>query len=314
MGYLAMAGILDGVDQRTNLVGENRLELLLFTLGGRQRFGLNVFKVQEVITCPPLTKIAKAHPNVVGMTNMRGKTIAVIDLAMAIGKKPLRDIENPFLIITEYNRSVQGFLADGVDRIVNLNWEEIKAPPNGLGRNNYMTAVTNVDNELVEIIDVEKVFAELGGAEVAMSEEAMKVEKDEDRVIRIMIVDDSSVARNQIKRTMDQLGVDTVLAKNGREGLELLKDMTKDGSNIMQHLDAIISDVEMPEMDGYTLTTEIRADEKLANVPLLLHTSLSGVFNKTMVQKVGADRFVPKFNAEELANEVKNLLTEKGLI
>ncbi len=309
-----MAGILDGVDQRTNLVGENRLELLLFTLGGRQRFGLNVFKVQEVLQCPPLTKIAKSHPNVVGMTNMRGKTIAVIDLALAIGKKPLRETENPFLIITEYNRSIQGFLADSVDRIVNLNWEEIKAPPNGLGRNSYMTAVTNVDKELVEIIDVEKVFAELGGGEVELSEETMHVEKGEDRVIRILIVDDSSVARNQIKRTMDKLGIETMLAKNGREGLELLKGLTKDGSNIMQHLDAIISDVEMPEMDGYTLTTEIRADDRLSNVPLLLHTSLSGVFNKSMVQKVGADRFVPKFNAEELANEVKDLLQEKGLL
>ena len=309
-----MAGILDGVDQRTKLVGENRLELLLFTLGGRQRFGLNVFKVQEVIHCPPLTKIAKAHPNVVGMTNMRGKTIAVIDLARAIGKKSLCNKDNMFLIITEYNRSIQGFLADSVDRIVNLNWEEIKAPPAGLGKNNYMTAVTKVEDELVEIIDVEKVFAELSGQEEALSEETKHIDNEPERVLRVFIVDDSSVARNQIKRTMVQLGIDCTLAKNGRDGLDQLKAMTADGSNIMDHLDAIISDVEMPEMDGYTLTTEIRSDERLSKIPLLLHTSLSGVFNKTMVEKVGADRFVPKFNAEELANEVKDLLKEKGLL
>lgn len=309
-----MAGVLEGVDQRTNLVGENRMELLLFNLGGRQRFGINVFKVQEVIHCPPLTRIVRSHPMVVGMTNMRGKTISVIDLAMAIGKQPLRGKENNFLIITEYNRSIQGFLTSGVDRIVNKNWEEIKAPPKGLGKENYMTAVTEVDDELVEIIDVEKVMAELMGIDLSALDTADEVRSKEDRILKILVVDDSSVARNQIRRTLEKLGMECTLAENGRAGLDVLKQYVEDGSNIADKVDVVISDVEMPEMDGYTMTSAIRADERLKAVPLLLHTSLSGVFNKSMVQKVGADKFVPKFNAEELSNEVKGLLNEKGII
>ncbi len=307
-----MAGIMAEVDQRTNLVGENRMELLLFRLGTRQRFGINVFKVREVIQCPPLTRMANADPTVRGVANLRGQTISVIDLAQAVGKRPLPDECDCFVIVTEYNRAVQGFLVSGVDRIVNLNWKEISSPPRGLGKRNYMTAVTEVDGELVEIIDVEKVLAELTGVTTDLSEPAEYAELTERR-IRVLIVDDSSVARNQIKRTLEQMGMECTLAANGREGLETLKGWVESGDKLTDHVDILISDVEMPEMDGYTLTTEVRNDDRLAALPVLLHTSLSGVFNKNMVQKVGADLFVPKFNADELAREVNHLLEMKGL-
>jgi len=307
-----MAGILDGVDQRTRLVGENRLELLLFTLGGGQRFGINVFKVQEVIQCPPLTRMAQANPMVRGITHMRGRTISILDLGMAIGKAPIENVAESFVVVAEYNRSVQGFLVTGVDRIVNMKWDEIKTPPKGLGANNYMTAVTEVDGELIELIDVEKILAELIGVTTDVSD-TTQVEGSHDRPIRLLVVDDSSVARNQIKRTLEQLGMECVLAKNGREGVDVLLDMVKDNENISEQIDAVISDVEMPEMDGYTLTTEIRKNEHLKALPILLHTSLSGTFNKNMVSKVGADMFVPKFNAEELSESVRSLLKDKGV-
>ncbi|MFV1983678.1 MAG: chemotaxis protein [Thiohalomonadales bacterium] len=299
-----MAGVLDGVDQRTQLVGQNRLELLIFKLGGRQKFGINVFKVQEVIHCPTLTAIPNSNPIVCGIANMRGRTIMVLDLAQAIGKKPLKNREDSFVIISEYNRAVQGFLVESVDRIVNMNWKEILPPPKGLGKENYMTAVTRVDEEMVEIIDVEKIFAELVGVTIEIAEDS-KVESD--RVITIMVIDDSSVARNQIKRTLEKMGMEVIIGKDGSDGLQQLKALA-DKSDIFDSLDMVISDVEMPVMDGYTLTTEVKSDERLKKLPILLHTSLSGVFNTTMVEKVGADKFVPKFNAEELSAEVKKLL------
>ncbi len=302
-----MAGILDGVDQRTQLVGQNRLELLLFTLGDRQRYGINVFKVQEVIHCPTLTAVPHAHPIVRGIANMRGRTIPVMDLARAIGKRPLPEGSDLFVIITEYNRSVQGFLVSAVDRIVNMNWEEILPPPKGMGKDNYLTAVTRVDDDIIEIIDVEKVLVDLMGVEMTVSDE-VKPEAAPDRPVRVLVADDSSVALKQIKRTLDQLEIESILARNGREALDLLRDMVKDGTPLQDQLDLVISDIEMPEMDGYTLTTEIRKDERLRHVPVLLHTSLSGVFNLSMVEKVGADKFVPKFNADELAGEVVRLI------
>lgn len=303
-----MAGVLDGVDQRTRLAGENRMELLLFTLGGEQKFGINVFKVQEVIQCPKLTKVANSNKMVRGITNIRGKTIPVMDLASAIGKEQVENVDESYVIVAEFNQSVQGFLVFGVDRIVNMKWEEIQPPPKGLGNNNYMTAVTKVDDKLVEIIDVEKVLSNLVGTKVEISEETADVKKKKERPWRVLVVDDSVIARKQIKRTMDQMGIESILANNGREGLEALQKLASENTNIADELDVVISDVEMPEMDGYTLTTEIRKDERLKNLPVILHTSLSGQFNTSMVKQVGANSFIPKFSADVLGAEVKSFL------
>lgn len=300
-----MAGILDGVNQRTRLAGHNRLELLMFRLGDKQRFGINVFKVQEVIQCPQLTKVPHAHPVVRGVATLRGKTITIMDLAQAIGRRPITDTSQAYIIITEYNRAVQGFLVSSVDRIVNMNWEEILPPPKGTGHN-YMTAVTRVDNDLVEIIDVEKVLAEVIHVDETVTSSIIEDNRNTlgERRHRILVADDSSVARNQIKRTLDQLGVETLLVKDGREALDKLRTMADSGTPIGDQLSMVISDVEMPEMDGYTLTTQIRSDNRLKDLYVILHTSLSGIFNNSLIEKVGADKFIAKFKPDELAGAV----------
>lgn len=298
-----MAGILEGVDKRTQLVGENRLELLLFRLNGPQLYGINVFKVQEVIRCPALTHLPNSRAVVKGIANMRGRTIPVIDLSMALGGTPMSDIKKAFVVIADYNRTIQGFLVQGVERIVNMNWQEIMAPPKGSGANSYMTAVTRVDNKLVEIIDVEKVLSEVVGTVDKVAENIVE-ESSHTSEINVLVADDSSVARKQIKRTLDQLGYNAIMAKDGREALNILKTWADEEGDLSEKLTLIISDVEMPNMDGYTLTTEIRKDPRLAKQFIILHTSLSGVFNKSMVQKVGADSFIPKFDANELAQAV----------
>ena len=211
-----MAGVLDGVDMRTKLAGHNRLELLLFRLGGKQRFGINVFKVQEVIQCPPLTHVPQSHPVILGIANMRGKTIAIIDLAQAIGARPIDDHQDKFVIVTEYNRKVQGFLVDSVDRIVNMNWEEILPPPKGAADGTYMTAVTQVDDELVEIIDVEKVLKEVVGGAEDVSDGVIQ-QRDTDLQQHVLMVDDSGVARKQVTRIIEQRGVEYTTSNDGRQ-------------------------------------------------------------------------------------------------
>ena len=298
-----MAGILDGVDQRTQLVGANRLELLLFRLHGPQLYGINVFKVQEVIRCPELTHLPNSNHVVKGIANMRGKTIPVMDLSMAMAGPPSEVTENSFVIIADYNRTIQGFLVNGVERIVNMHWEEILAPPKGSGVNSYLTAVTRVDEKLVEIIDVEKILSEVVGVREEVSEKIV----GESNILpgaNILVADDSSVARRQIKRTLDQLGIESTLVNDGQEALDILLDWAKEDPQIAEHLTMVISDVEMPNMDGYTLTTEIRNNPLLKDLHIILHTSLSGVFNSAMVEKVGANKFIPKFNADELAGAV----------
>lgn len=304
-----MSGILASVDMRTQLAGHNRLELLLFRLDGKQLFGINVFKVQEVIQCPALTQIPDSHPVVRGVANMRGRTVTVMDLGKAIGGRGVAEPRENFVVVTEYNQFVQGFLVGGVDRIVNMNWAEILPPPKGIGDDNYLTAVTKVDGELVEIIDVEKVLAQVIGWNEDVSQEFIEQapEKNGEEVQPVVLVaDDSSVARNQIKRTLQKLGIECVLANDGKQALQILKQWAEHENEIplRDRLFMVISDIEMPEMDGYTFTMEVRKDPRMSDLHILLHTSLSGVFNNAMVQKVGADDFIAKFQPDVLAKSV----------
>ncbi len=305
-----MAGILDSVNQRTQLVGQNRLELLLFKLVGPQRFGINVFKVREVLQCPPLTAFPHQDSYIKGVAHIRGQTISVIDLSKATGGPEIQQTDNSFIIIAEYNRAVQGFLVAGVERIINIRWQDILPPPEGAGKSNYLTAVTEIEGEMVSILDVEKILNEINPVSTELSEDVADTTVGESVGERlVMIADDSTVARNQVKRALEPLGLNMVLAKNGQDALEQLNEIadTCDRS-ISEKVALLISDIEMPEMDGYTLTAEIKSQERLNQMPVILHTSLSGVFNNAMVEKVGAEDFIPKFHPDELATAVKKWL------
>ncbi len=300
-----------GVGAQSEEDSQSRLELLLFRLDGSQRFGINVFKVQEVFRCPPLTQIPGSHPVVKGIANMRGNTIPVMDLSQAIGGESLGNIEDRFVILTEYNRKIQGFLVESVDRIEHLTWKEIKPPPKGTGENCYMTAVTQVEGELVQVIDVEKVLNEIIDSNDAVSAAAIDHEIEGNSQI-VLVVDDSSVARAQIKRVLDQLGLTSILCNNGQQALKQLKAWSSEGKLKDGYLSLVISDVEMPQMDGYTLTREIRRDPDLAGLSLVLHTSLSGSYNAGLALKAGADEFLAKFEPDELAKLVQQHLKVVG--
>ena len=304
-----MAGILDSVNQRTQLVGENRLEILMFRLTGRQLFAINVFKVQEVLQLPKLTLMPQRHPYVCGVVNLRGQTLPVIDLSQAIGMRPIVPGENSTIIVTEYNRSVQAFLVGGVDRILNLNWESILPPPGGAGRQHYLTAITKVDDQIVEVIDVEKVLSEISPMSSKVSAEKLSdplLEKAKGR--EVLLVDDSNVALTQLKETMAQLQIRTHVASDGLKALKMLQLWADSGVDMQEKLLMVITDAEMPEMDGYRLTTEIRSDPRLKDLYVVLHTSLSGSFNEAMVKKVGCDNFLSKFQPDKLVDMVRQRL------
>ncbi|MDB4279381.1 chemotaxis protein [Paraglaciecola sp.] len=299
-----MSEILNSVNLRSQLVGENRLELLLFKLNSRQRFGINVFKVREVLQCPPLTSMPRLNKLVRGIAHIRGQTISVIDMSLAVGGKKIEELSTAFIIITEYNNSVQGFLVGSVERIINSSWQSIMPPPKGSGRASYLSAVTNMDDELIEILDFEKILNEISPVKTDLSKNASNLKIDNKREKIIFIADDSSVARNQIKKALSSFGLKIELAKNGLETLHRLKEIAAETGDVTDKVGVLISDIEMPEMSGYTLTAEIRNTPELKKLHVILHTSLSGVFNQTMVEKVGADDFIAKFHPDELATSV----------
>jgi len=308
-----MAGVLDSVNQRTQMVGQNRLELLMFRLRGQQVYGINVFKVREVLPCPKLSSLPNSGRVVRGVSHVRGETIPIIDLSMAIGLLPIPEeqLATSFVIITEYNRKTQGFLVSGVERIMNMNWEDIMPPPKGAGKDVYLTAVTRIDDKLVEIIDVEKVLAEVSPLGEDVTEELVsRGSEREQGTLPVLVVDDSSVARRQIERCLNAIGLEVIIKNDGKQALEYLKEITQDGSKGEDHLSMVISDVEMPEMDGYTLVTRIRENPAVRDMYVMLHTSLSGVFNQAMVKKVGANDFMAKFSADELAERVMEILDQ----
>ncbi|BCK09691.1 chemotaxis protein CheV [Vibrio cholerae] len=308
-----MTGILDSVNQRTQLVGQNRLELLTFRLNGRQRYGINVFKVKEVLQCPKLTSMPNLHRLVKGVAHIRGQTVSVIDMSLAVGGRPTTDVDKSFVVIAEFNRTIQAFLVSSVERIINMRWEAILPPPNGTGKSNYLTAVTNIDNELVEIIDVEKILAEITPVnedmDSSIGEQIAQVEQEKEFVRRILIADDSSVARKQVQRAIESLGFEVISTQDGKVAYDKLVEMLNDGP-ISNQISLVISDIEMPEMDGYTLTAEIRRHNELKDLYVILHSSLSGVFNQAMVERVGANAFIAKFNPDELGNAVKAALVK----
>ncbi|OMH29999.1 chemotaxis protein CheV [Motiliproteus sp. MSK22-1] len=300
-----MASVLDSVNQRTQLVGKNRLELLLFRLEGKQIYGVNVFKVREVIQCPKLTAMPKLKASVKGVAHIRGQAIPVLDLSAAMGHQPISDLDTAFVIVTEYNNQVLGYLVHKVERIINTNWEEIHPPPRGAGKDNYLTAVTDLNGELVEILDVEKILAEVAPSNEAVDQKLVdEVRDSQSEAHHIFIVDDSIVARKQLERCLKELDVEVTSKKNGQEALEYFQGLADEGVRIADKFLLIISDIEMPEMDGYTLTASIRADDRMSDAYIMLHTSLSGVFNQAMVEKVGADEFLAKFQPDELASRV----------
>lgn len=302
-----MSGLLETVDKRTQMVGQNRLELLLFRLDGDQLYGINVFKVREVLRCPKLTAIPKRHYVVRGVAHIRGGTISVMDLSLAVGNKAIENADECFVIITEYNMNVQGFMVRSVENIINTNWEDIHPPPKGAGRQSYLTAVTQVGEKLVEIIDVEKILAEVSPpiedvSAGIVSDEVRQVVQEQK--LQVLVVDDSAVARKQVTRCLQALGVVVTELSDGQQALNHLKKLAEEGKDIAKEYVLIISDIEMPEMDGYTLTSEIRKDPRLSNLFILLHTSLSGVFNEALVKKVGANDFLAKFRPDDLAARV----------
>jgi len=301
------SGVLDKVAQQTQFAGHNRVALLLFGLGDGQHFGLNVFKVRELMRRPPLERPINAHELVVGSFDYRGQTIPVIDLALSIGYPSLRDDTEAHIMVCEFNRSMQGFLVKDVRRIVHCDGESLSAPPPALGLGSSATAITRVDGALVAIVDVEHVLARLNPTTVELSVSTRRAAGTATgKPGRVLVVDDSLVARNQIVALLDQLDIENEVAADGQAGLERL--LAVQGADEGRPFDLVISDIEMPVMDGYALTRAIRDTPELRHTKVLLHSSISGLFNEALVREVNADCFVPKFHPDDLVEAVVNMI------
>ena len=312
-----MSELLKNIDARTRLAGTNKLEILLFSLGtdtrtGREEtFGINVFKVREVMRTPPVTAAPDMPSSVKGMVSLRGILVPVVDLADFIGMQT--DNPREIMIVTEYNGHTQGFLVQSVDTILRLDWSKMRVPPEMLMANlgGLVTAVTELqDGRLVMMLDVERILSETAKYDDDMVFNHIQPLGKEG--LTIMYADDSSVARGQIERTLNALGIRGMSAMNGRQAWDELQKVAAyadaTGRHVKELIQLILTDVEMPEMDGYILTKNIKSDPRFTGIPILMHSSLSSMSNQQLGKSVGVDEYVPKFEAQRLAETLSRLL------
>jgi two-component system chemotaxis response regulator CheV len=314
-----MSELMRNIDARTRLAGTNKLEILLFSLGRdvrtgrRETYGINVFKVREVMRTPEITRAPEMPAAVEGMVSLRGSLVPVVDLARYT-HNPLEAVP-PIMIVTDYNGHTQGFLVEAVDTILRLDWSAVKAPPEMLAAQTggLVVAVTELpDDRLVMMLDVEKILAETGGQD----DEHLyaNIEPVESPARTVLFADDSSVARKQIARTLDAMHLRYVSAVNGSQAWEALERISAAAAAasrpVTDYVNLVLTDVEMPEMDGYMLTRRIKNDPRFSMLPVIMHSSLSGMQNQQLGRSVGIDEYVAKFEPGRLAEALSSRLAQ----
>ena len=310
MDVVEKKSLLDGVDARTRLAGSNKMEILLFSLGTRETFGINVFKVREVGRTPHITRTPNMPRGVEGLVSLRGNVIPVLSLINFLEHQDESIERGKTMMVAEYSKRTLGFLVHEVDRIIRVDWEKVRAPESIVSSNQgLITAITELDNgTLVSLLDVEQILANAFGEAIIIDIPPAQVSED----IGVFFVDDSVVARRKITEVLDKLGVKHKHATNGVEAWSRLQGLAahaqQTGGALRDDVRLILVDAEMPEMDGYVLTKNIKGDSRFDGIPVVMHSSLSSEANRAMGQAVGVDAYVPKFDAEVLADTLRPVL------
>ena len=309
--------LLESVDARTRLAGSNRMEILLFSLGTSEMFGINVFKVREVTRTPMITRTPNMPAGVEGLISLRGNVIPVVSLGSVLNLGGNSAEQSGTMMVTEYNKRTLGFLVHEVDRIIRVEWDKVRAPEGLVSTaQSFITAITELPPDsgagqagrLVTILDVEQIMAATFGEPLVM-DVAPVADGGEHN---LFFVDDSAVARKKITEVLDRMGIKHKHALNGLEAWTRLSGMAahaqQTGTSLADELELILVDAEMPEMDGYVLTRHIKSDPRFDGIPVVMHSSLSSEANRAMGKSVGVDAYVAKFDSEVLADTLRPLL------
>lgn len=315
-----MQTIQQEIDERTNLTSSNKLELLLFRLGHdalldrTELFGINVFKVREIIPMPTITAVAGSPPNMMGVVDLRGQILPVINLSAVAGCTPKTGLN--ILLITEYARSTQAFAVESVEDIVRLDWGQVLSAE-GSAAGGMVTSIARLNSEnndlLAQVLDVETILRQvMPSNELKIDPEQLGQNIQLKPGTTILAADDSLIARTMIEEGLTAMGLPYIMCKTGQEAWDQLQAISDkeqaEGRTVHDKIALVLTDLEMPEMDGFTLTRNIKLDPRFSAIPVVIHSSLTGSANEAHVKKVGADAYVAKFVAEDLANALRKAL------
>ncbi|WP_209586688.1 MULTISPECIES: chemotaxis protein [unclassified Massilia] len=319
-----MKSVQQEVDERSNLTGTNKFELLLFRLGGDENgerselFGINVFKIREIVAMPEITAVAGSMPHVLGVVNLRGQIIQVLDLPAIAGVKPKTGLN--IMLVTEFARTTQAFAVESVEEIVRLDWNQVMSAEHAAG-SGMVTSIARLPEEngqpsrLAQVLDVETILRNMNpdsGPEINQQTVGARIQIKPGSVV--LAADDSVVARALIEQGLDAMGLPFIMVKSGKEAWDQLNSIANaaeaEGKSVHDKVALVLTDLEMPEMDGFTLTRTIKKSGRFASLPVIIHSSLSGTTNEEHVKNVQADAYVAKFSAEELAATIRRLLRQ----
>ncbi|GLT20046.1 chemotaxis protein CheW [Vibrio zhanjiangensis] len=292
----------------------------MFTLTQNQQlFAIGTLKVREIVPYQPTTQIPYSHHHVVGTVTIRNHTIPVINMPAAIGLRPIQPEEysSCYLIVTDCLRTIVAFMVRSIEKIIECDWKTIESSPKATGKNVFVTGITRFEEKIVQMLDVElllsKIYPQYESTAVPMLTD---IEREKLKVLKILLVDDSAIARKQLSEALDSINIGYQICNNGIEALALMKEEAAKG----QPIELLVSDIEMPGLDGYELAFETQSDHSLSKAYIILHTSLSSEICVDRAQQVGAHEALEKFNASDLikamlrgadrldnSNEVKKL-------
>lgn len=307
-------------------VGANDVELIVFKMfnmpsDGQEEtlyYGVNVAKVREIMPMPPLTKVPDMPDYAEALTEVRGEVIPIINIAkwMKIHPAPDHVVRSKVIVLNMMN-TIVGMIVHDVERIRRIGWDQIKQPPSMLqlkygGKITGVTRIDSANEALLLILDLESVMSEIGAIsmEDVFAAEAIGSNAKPQLKGTVLIADDSSVARKILKDNLEKSGLTVIAFTDGRQALEAIHQAKArlGDKPITDYVQLVISDVEMPEMDGMTLTTMLKSDDLFKALPIIINTSLSGEENKEKAKKVGADGYLVKFDIAHMLQEVSRFL------
>lgn len=304
--------------------GTNELEIVEFFLDEdddngevyRGYYGVNVAKVLEIIRMPKVTELPDTQDeSILGAFNLRSHVIPLVDLGRWLGKKLAKTDEPKKVIVTEFNEVTTSFMVSGVNRIHRISWDEVEPPNDYVSQvsNTTITGIITIEDRIVFILDLEKIVAELNPVLSLRLDEA--VTWGSEIRYRALIADDSNLIREMLKDLMQKANFEVEAVNNGREAWERLTELknraTEENKNITDYVQAVITDIEMPSMDGLNLCKRIKEDPQLRKLPVILFSSIITDKLRHKGIDVGADDQISKPEVTHLAKRVHALIAER---
>ncbi|WP_458863804.1 chemotaxis protein [Acidaminobacterium chupaoyuni] len=291
--------------------GTNELEIMEFTIGG-EVYGINVAKIREILQMMPIKPMQKAHPDVEGIFKPRDKVLTVISLASYLNLPASENPERDLFIVTNFNNQDFAFHVHSVVGIDRISWAQMKKPDAVIygGKEGVATAIAEYDGRLITILDFEAIVADISPETgIQLSDiEAMGARGRSTKPI--LIAEDSMMLSKMIVQSLHRAGYEnTIKTNNGQEAFTFLSEIKESGDEIKSHVACIISDIEMPLMDGHRLTKLVKSDAVLKNIPVILFSSLISEEVRIKGEQLGADEQITKPEIAKLVGVVDRLTT-----